>query len=246
LSNISALRCSITGQYIFIADTTAGTYISSDHGANFVTRVIEPNNLVISYSGQYVLLGESSVRINYSTDYGNTFSYTSDFLISSDRWNVAISAEGRYMFAMSDTISKLAWSTNSGTSWQSATPGGATIKFNHMFCSSDGDRLLLYNNTTYDLYILDVRTISSTYSLTLISDSCPGNCQMVTSDNLDIIVLYNSTGIHINYNYGRGSWSTHNITGIKSVTISRGGRNIVATTGSSLYGLYTLGNFISS
>ena len=97
-------------------------YISSNSGTTWtqvLTGVTNANNIcsAINSTGQYILVGNNYIGSVYlSIDYGVTFTSIPSLLFSTFK-NVAVSASGKYMYAIAGSGTILRYSTDYGSTW---------------------------------------------------------------------------------------------------------------------------------
>lgn len=160
-SNWRSISCSSNGQTVVLGEDGGDSdlYVSLDGGCNWQLQDISGTSwrsVVISADGKRALVGDtnnSNLQVgvlsnsNWSWTPWNAVDPSNAGQPASGFWNqLAISANGKYMYATDDDNDSLWRSKDSGSNWQRI---GSNLEFRAVACSADGKTVLRANTYGY-------------------------------------------------------------------------------------------------
>jgi len=146
----TAMKCSGSGQYVFLSTSGGTLFRSNDYGATFSYSMTSPISSVfsiaVSYLGQYVSLTSTSSLNVYVSSNGNTSSvtFTAKNVLSGVTGSVIVmSQNGQYLIALNTSYTSFAYSTDYGVNWSTSTVGSGITYTGYIDINSSGNYMAM-------------------------------------------------------------------------------------------------------
>lgn len=181
----------------------------------------------LSSDGSVMLIGESTTGLYLSTDTGSTFNQVSSPAITGTRYAVAVSGDGRKMFAVNYADTSVAYSLDGGSTWSQST-NGVAVNAGAACMSNDGSVWMTGGLNSANAYV-STNNGTSWSVISGVSTGSWGSCA-INSNGTKRYILNVGNILWISSNSGT-NWgqSSYSLTGVGCVAATDDGSLVIQT-----------------